>query len=353
MQIGLGFATTSGSGNQAAMVGAAVDAAGLNNSKRWQSQATSSIISMVNTFPAAADSVTSFTQMENNGFTLNKVDGPATAFPVFFLAIKGGKHKVGWLETPGSSGSQATTSAGFTPRALFMMSSGATTTITKAGGIYNGGGISLGSGTTTASSTAIWFQDFNIDSSDANMHATSSFIAIEHVRTGANLRNRASLSSLDTNGFTLNWSPATSWVSRWFFWAIGDGAATAPTLDTAAASNVGTGSATLNGEITATGGQNSTVRGFAFGTNSGLTGAVSTTTESGSFGAATFTQNISGLLAGVTYYYRAYATNPAGTGYGDIVEFTSGTDNTPSRKMRLFQGYKLKLVSNKLIIQSQ
>jgi hypothetical protein len=145
-------------------------------------------------------------------------------------------------------------------------------------------------------------------------------------------------------------SDSTSFAWAAVTMALRPASAVAPTLDTAAATNVGAGSATLNGEITAAGGANSTVRGFAFGTNSGLTGAVSTTTESGSFGAATFTQNISGLLAGVTYYYRAYATNPAGTGYGDIVEFTSGTDNTPSRLLRLFEGFKLVLASGRLIL---
>lgn len=121
-------------------------------------------------------------------------------------------------------------------------------------------------------------------------------------------------------------------------------AAAAPTVDTDAATGVTALSAVLNAEITATGGTNATERGFAWGTSSTLVnGGAATTTTTGDFAAGTFTQNVSGILAGVTYYFRAYATNPTGTGYGPILNFTAGTNNTPSRRIRLFEGASFKL----------
>ncbi len=36
-----------------------------------------------------------------------------------------------------------------------------------------------------------------------------------------------------------------------------------------------------------------------------------------------FTSSMTDLSAGTTYYVRAYATNTAGTSYGDDVEFTT------------------------------
>ena len=126
-----------------------------------------------------------------------------------------------------------------------------------------------------------------------------------------------------------------------------------PTVTTTSGASAGVGSASVAGDITATGGVNPTVRGFAFGRNSALTGAVSTTTESGSFSTGAFTHNLSGLLAGITYYYRAYATNSGGTGYGGIESFTTGTDTTPSRTMRLFEGFKIKFVSGKIILHQK
>lgn len=126
--------------------------------------------------------------------------------------------------------------------------------------------------------------------------------------------------------------------------------ASAPTVDTDAATLVTPLGAQLNGEITATGGSNATVRGFAWGTNATLQNAFSTTTETGSFGASTFNQVLSGLLSGTTYYFRAYATNPTGTGYGPILNFTAGTDTTPVRTLRLFEGFKIKLTEGRIIL---
>lgn len=125
----------------------------------------------------------------------------------------------------------------------------------------------------------------------------------------------------------------------------------APTVTTNTETDVAVSSATINGEITATGGANATVRGFAWGTDSTLSnGDTSTTTESGDFGAATFSQGISNLLAGKTYYFRAYATNPTGTGYGSIDNLVTGTNSIPGRTLRLFEGFLIKLFSGKIRI---
>ncbi len=101
-----------------------------------------------------------------------------------------------------------------------------------------------------------------------------------------------------------------------------------PTVTTSAASSVTDISAVLNGNITATGGANATVRGFAWGTNSALSGGTTATTtnDTGSFGTGAFNTNpspLTGLTCNTTYYYRAYATNSAGDGLGSIQTFTT------------------------------
>lgn len=130
-----------------------------------------------------------------------------------------------------------------------------------------------------------------------------------------------------------------------------------PTLTTDAESGVGNTSATMNGTISDTGGETGagTDYGFAWGTDSTLSAGDTSTTSLGNYsGTGTFSQAVTNLLSDTTYYYRAYATNSAGTGYGSTIEpFTTGVDTTPSRTLRLFEGYVLKLMQGSRLILYQ
>lgn len=102
--------------------------------------------------------------------------------------------------------------------------------------------------------------------------------------------------------------------------------AVAPTVSTQAASSITQTTATFNGNIDATGGSNNTVRGFAWGTNSGLSGgdtATTTDTSGNPFGTGSFTYDATSLTCNTTYYYRAYSTNSLGDGLGSIENFTT------------------------------
>ncbi len=82
--------------------------------------------------------------------------------------------------------------------------------------------------------------------------------------------------------------------------------------------------ATVNGDITSTGGTPVTARGFAYGADPTLSVVISTTTESDQFFAAgPFTGAASDLSCGTSYYFRAYATNSAGDGLGSIQTFAT------------------------------
>ncbi len=94
-----------------------------------------------------------------------------------------------------------------------------------------------------------------------------------------------------------------------------------PTLTTSDVSEITLTTATSGGNITESGGGEITARGVCWGTSENPTIADSKT-EDGD-GTGTFTSDLTSLSPGTTYYVRAYATNSAGTAYGNEISFTT------------------------------
>ena len=100
---------------------------------------------------------------------------------------------------------------------------------------------------------------------------------------------------------------------------------TIPTLSSPTSASISNTSAVLggnissvgNGTITESGVFYSLTNGFADGAGTKITGAATTT--------GAFTVPVSGLSAGTTYYYKAFATNSAGTGYTSQGTFTTAS----------------------------
>lgn len=93
-----------------------------------------------------------------------------------------------------------------------------------------------------------------------------------------------------------------------------------PTVTTTATTNITANAVTSGGNVTATGGGDVTAKGVCWSANQNPTVADSKTNDGTGTGA--FQSQITSLLPG-TYYVRAYATNSAGTGYGNMVSFTT------------------------------
>ena len=104
---------------------------------------------------------------------------------------------------------------------------------------------------------------------------------------------------------------------------------TVPTLTTTSASSITQFTATSGGNISADGGATVTARGVVWATSQNPTIALSTKTSNGT-GTGAFTSELTSLSANTTYYVRAYATNSAGTAYGNEVSFKTNTVVTPS-----------------------
>jgi len=92
-----------------------------------------------------------------------------------------------------------------------------------------------------------------------------------------------------------------------------------PVIVTTPATYISTTFTTSGGSIPSDGGAPVTERGVCWSTVTGPTTADAKTTDGGGSGA--FVSKVTGLTAGVTYFLRAYATNDAGTAYGEEVSF--------------------------------
>ena len=117
-----------------------------------------------------------------------------------------------------------------------------------------------------------------------------------------------------------------------------------PSVNTAAATSISTTSATLGGEVTADNFAEVTARGVVYTTSQvsfpGVTARAVVYSASDSYddliiggnevfeqtigaGTGVFSQTIGSLAPDTTYFFRSYATNSAGTSYGDVLSFTT------------------------------
>lgn len=101
------------------------------------------------------------------------------------------------------------------------------------------------------------------------------------------------------------------------------------TVSTAAASLISTTTATSGGTISSNGGGAITTSGVVWSTNQNPTTADFKTSENATTGS--YTSNLTNLFPATTYYVRSYATNSAGTSYGNEISFTTlATITAPS-----------------------
>jgi uncharacterized protein (TIGR02145 family) len=99
-----------------------------------------------------------------------------------------------------------------------------------------------------------------------------------------------------------------------------------PVLTTIIPYDITAEAATSGGEITSDGGTEITARGVCWDSIPEPTVADHITADGTGIGS--FTSDITGLASGTTYYVRAYATNQAGTNYGNEEMFVSASAGT-------------------------
>ncbi|MBP9995288.1 MAG: hypothetical protein KBT67_10230 [bacterium] len=179
-----------------------------------------------------------------------------------------------------------------------------------------GGNVTSDGGATVTARGVCWSTSQNPTVSDSHTTDGSGTGSFTSSITGLTANTKYYVRAYATN------SAGTSYgEQRTFTTQSGGGTQTVPTVTTAQVSNITQTTATCGGEVTSDGGAAVTARGVCWSTSQNPTVSDSHTTDG--TGTGSFTSSITGLTANTTYYVRAYATNSAGTSYGEQESFTT------------------------------
>lgn len=101
---------------------------------------------------------------------------------------------------------------------------------------------------------------------------------------------------------------------------------TIPLVTTAVLTNAGNGNYTTGGSIVSDGGATVTQSGIVW-SKTNNTPTLTDSVVAGTTTTGAFTTNISNIAFNTTYYFRAFATNSVGTGYGNVISLTTSNDS--------------------------
>jgi hypothetical protein len=225
-------------------------------------------------------------------------------------------------------------SSGSTYDVLYTLDSGTSNNIKKFSLV---GGTWTANGTASLASGALGLIAANSGSGGAFLYATTNKSPLADnalVRLTDTAGFNATININTANNVTLYTATGTNTLKGLDF---APSAANVPTVTSPTKTGIGISTATLGGTVTVTGGEAISQRGVVYSTSmANLTtgspgsspGVVAVPASGTSLGA--FTVGVSGLQGTTTYYYAAYATSSAGTGYSSIDSFATQSANPPS-----------------------
>ncbi|MBI5217468.1 MAG: fibrobacter succinogenes major paralogous domain-containing protein [Bacteroidia bacterium] len=140
----------------------------------------------------------------------------------------------------------------------------------------------------------------------------------EYIKYNKNIENLTAGTKYYFRGYVMNGSEP-----KYSFNVKDVSTPSSPTVITTTASSIAQTTATSGGNVTSDGGATVTARGVCWSTSQNPVATGSHTTDG--TGTGVFTSSITGLTASTLYYVRAYATNSAGTSYGNEISFTTSS----------------------------
>lgn len=195
-------------------------------------QSTSTFIRSSNvTLFYAADLVS----LDSDGFTVNWSTANGTARYQFALCLKGGRYKVGSFNQPTGTGAQAITGLGFKPTGIYFQSFDNV----SSSSILTQNRISMGATSGSGARFSWWEGDQNGASLSVNNMNLDRTNVIKMLTEGTpTLNSAADITSLDNDGFTVNWGTADSTQREVIYLAWGDLASSSPSASPSPSSSV-------------------------------------------------------------------------------------------------------------------
>lgn len=167
-------------------------------------------------FTIEQDSLFSLTQFTALGFAINASDLPAASRAFAYYAIKGGSHFVGVGNAPTATGNQSF-ALPFTPVGVFCFSG-----LGIDGGTSSDVGVAMGFSDGANHSLVVYGDEDAAAPTVTNHYNDATNVIATAITLGTpSIDSLASLASLDTNGFTLNWSAVTGNQEPFLYWAFG------------------------------------------------------------------------------------------------------------------------------------
>ncbi len=194
--------------------------------------------------------------MDSDGFTINWTTVQVVALSFGYCALGGSditNVKTGQVQGKASTGTQAVTGVGFQPDLLVMMSANNATAPPDSAA---DAALSVGVGTSTAQAHLSVFCDDAVTTTATNRYQRTNSITSSLMSSGT-LSREAALQSLDSDGFTLNWSTANSTQEYLHYVAI-------KTTGSVAVGSFNQPTSTGNSAVSGVGFQPSTLLCFSF-----------------------------------------------------------------------------------------
>lgn len=148
-----------------------------------------------------------FVSFDTDGFTLNFTTAGGTADVCYYIALRGPQFKVASFNQATSTGNQALTGAGFTPKASIMISANdvaANDDATSAHAL-----VSFGAATGTAARGCLWAGETDaVTPTQADRHMDRTKLIKMITQNALTVNAAADHVSFDSDGQTINWTTA-------------------------------------------------------------------------------------------------------------------------------------------------